>query len=157
VEGGARLHIPADAGLRLFVRGGLGVGIPIVSAQAGLEIGGQLGIEGALDAGVQVDWMPSRGLVIDAFAQVYAQPKFVFDVTGFVLVEADLWVTTIELYSKRWQLASFSYGSDLRLGLKFPVHYEEGKPFDVSLSDVQFEVPTIDPMGTLKGLIGKIA
>ncbi|MEX2284906.1 MAG: DUF4157 domain-containing protein [Gemmatimonadota bacterium] len=157
VEGSAKLHIPAHAGLRMFVRGGLGVGIPIVSAQAGLEIGGQLGLEGALDAGVQVDWMPNKGLTIDALGEVYVQPKFTFDVTGFVLVEADLWITTIELYSQRWQLAKFSYGSDLRFGLKFPIHYEEGKPFDVSLSDVQFEVPTVDPMSMLKGLIDKIA
>jgi hypothetical protein len=128
-----------------------------VSAQAGLEIGGQLGLEGALDAGVQVDWMPNKGLTIDALGEVYVQPKFTFDVTGFVLVEADLWITTIELYSQRWQLAKFSYGSDLRFGLKFPIHYEEGKPFDVSLSDVQFEVPTVDPMSLLKGLIDKIA
>jgi hypothetical protein len=157
VTGGAKLHIPAHAGLRLFVRGGLGVGIPIVSAQAGLEIGGQLGLEGAVDAGVQVDWTPTQGLKLDALGEIYVEPKLKFDITGFVLVEADLWITTIELYSKRWQLAGFEYGSGLRFGVKFPIHYEEGKPFDISLSDVQFQVPDIKPKELLSDLIKRIA
>jgi hypothetical protein len=40
--------------------------------------------------------------------------------------------------------------------MKLPVHYEEGKPFSVSMSDIQFEVPHVDPMETLKGLFSKI-
>jgi hypothetical protein len=156
VFGSASLHIPAHAGLRLFVSGSLGVGIPIVEARAGLEVGGSLGIEGALDAAVQVDWTPTKGLDIQAVAEIYAEPKFRFDITGFVLVELDLWVDTIELYSQRWQLASFEYGSGLRLGLKLPIHYVEGQPFDVSLSDIQFEVPSIDPMNLLSGLVKQI-
>jgi hypothetical protein len=157
VEGGAALHIPAHAGLRLFVRGALGAGIPIVSAQAGIEIGGQLGLEGAIDAGVNVDWMPARGLQIDARGEIYVQPKFTFDITGFVLVEADLLIKTIELYSKRWQLAALEYGSDLRLGIKFPIHYKEGQPFDIAMSDVEFQVPSVDPPAVLKGLLSQIA
>jgi hypothetical protein len=45
----------------------------------------------------------------------------------------------------------------LRFGLKFPIHYQEGKPFDISLSDVEFEVPKIDPGELLSGLIKKVA
>jgi hypothetical protein len=157
VAGGAMLHVPAHAGLRLFVRGSIGVGIPIVSAQAGLEIGAQLGLEGALNAGVQVEWTPARGLKLDAAAELFAEPKLKFDLTGFVLVEADLFITTVELYSKRWQLAGFELGSGLRLGMKFPVHYEEGKPFEIALSDVQFQVPDINPSELLPNLLKQIA
>ena len=157
VTGDARLHIPAQAGLRLFVRGSLGVGIPLVSASAGLEIGGMLGLQGALDAGVHVEWTPSKGLDLQAEASVFVEPVFKFDITGFVLVELGLVFTTIELYSKKWQLASFEYGSGLRLGMKFPIHYQEGKPFDISLSDVQFEYPKINPGELLEGLVKKIA
>jgi hypothetical protein len=156
VTGGATLHIPAHAGLRLFVRGSLGAGIPLVSAEAGLEIGGQLGLEGALDAGIQVDWTPAKGLKLDAFGEISVEPKLKFDITGFVLVQLDLWLTTIELYSKRWQLAAFEYGSGLRLGVKFPIHYEEGKPFDISLSDVQFQLPDINPSQILPDLMKRI-
>ena len=157
VQGDAKLHVPAHAGLRMFVRGGLGVGIPIVSAQAGIEVGGQLGLEGALDTGVHVDWSPAKGLSLDANAEVYVEPKLKFDVTGFVLVEADLLLTTIELYSKRWQLAGFEYGSGLRFGVSFPVHYEEGKELNLSLDNVKFQVPDIKPKDMLSDLIKKIA
>jgi Domain of unknown function (DUF4157) len=156
VHGHAALHIPAHAGLRLFVSAALGAGIPLVDAKAGIELGGSLGIEGALHAAVDVDWSPKKGLVLDANAEIYAEPKFKFDITGFVLVELDLLFTTKTLYEKKWQLAAVEYGSGLRLGMKLPVHYEEGKPFNISLSDIQFEVPNIDAMSTIKGLFNKI-
>ena len=157
VRGDVKLHVPAHAGLRMFVRGGLGAGIPIVSAQAAIEIGGQLGLEGAFDTGVHVDWTPSNGLVLDAHAKVSVEPKFKFDVTGFVLVEADLWVKTIELYEKRWRLAGFEYGSGLPFGVEFPVHYEQGKPIDLSLSNVKFQTPDIKPKQLLSDLVKRIA
>lgn len=157
IKGGAHLHIPAHAGLRLFIRGGLGAGIPIVSATAGLEVGGALGVEGAFDAIVQVDWMPVRGLVLDAEGKLRAEPRFRFDVTGFVLVEADLLIHTIELYSERWRLAAFEFGSGLALGMRFPVHYEEGKPFEMSWSDATFELPEVNPREVLASLLERIA
>ncbi|HEU0237002.1 MAG TPA: DUF4157 domain-containing protein [Candidatus Limnocylindrales bacterium] len=157
VSGAAEFFVPADAGLRLNIHAGLGAGIPIVSATAGLEIGGMLGVEGAARAGVEVSWTPTQGLDLTAEAEIYAEPIFTFDITGYVLVEADLFLTTIELYSKRWRLAEFEYGSGLRLGARFPIHYREGQPFDVSLDDIQIEKPDIDPMQLLTGLIEQIA
>lgn len=157
VTGTAELFIPAHAGLRLYVRGALGAGIPVVSAEAGLEIGGRLGVEGAARAGLQVGWSPAKGLTFNAEASVSAEPVFTFDVNGYVLVEADLWLKTVELYSKRWELAKVAYGSGLRLGLRFPVHYEEGKPFDPSFSDVHFDIPDIDPRQIIGDLVKRIA
>ena len=156
VTGNAHLNIPADAGLRLSVNGGLGAGIPIVSATAGLEVGGELGLQGAVEAGVDVDWRPGTGLEINANGEIYVEPKFKFDVSGFVKVEADLLLTTIDLYEKRWNLASFEYGSNLRFGIRFPIHYKEGEPFDISLDDVQFQVPEISPRDILGDLIDRV-
>ena len=153
VYGSAHLNIPADAGLRLSVSGSIGLGIPAVSVSGGLEVGGTLGIAGAAEAGVQIDWKPSTGLEINAQGKLSAQPKFKFDITGFVKAEA-LWFT---VYEKRWQLATFEYGSDMTFGVKFPVRYKEGEPFDISLSDVEFETPKIDTGSLLKGLVKKIA
>ena len=157
VVGKGKLHIPAHAGIRLFIRGSIGASLLIVTAEGGLEVGGELGLAGALDAGVQIDWSPAKGLVLDAFGEIYVEPKFRFDITGFVLVEADLLLKTVELYSKRWELYAFEYGSGLRLGMKFPIHYEEGKPFDVSLKDIQFQIPEIKPKEVLSDLVKKIA
>jgi hypothetical protein len=158
VTGGARLHLPANAGLRLFIRGGLGAGIPLVSAVLGIEIGGTLGIEAAIGASVDLSWTPTTGLVIDALAEAYAQPKFTFDVTGFAEVEVDLpWpLGDITLYEERWNFASFEYGADLRLGMKLPVHFQEGQPFDPSIDDVEFVIPQVNPREVLAGLVDQL-
>jgi hypothetical protein len=156
VKGHAGLHLPAGAGIRLTISAALGAGIPVVEARLGLEIGGTLGIEAAVGAGVDIDWTPTKGLVLDSVASAYAEPVFTFDVTGFARVDLDLWLKTINLWEKRWQLAAFEYGSGLRLGLSLPVHYEEGKPFEPSLSDVTFEVPSIDPKALLSGLVDRV-
>ncbi len=153
VTGDAHLSVPADAGLRLSVRAGIGLGITGASATGGLEIGGTLGIEGAAEAGVHVDWTPATGLDLRADLSVHAQPSFTFDISGYVAVTA----LGFSVYDHRWQLASYQFGSDYRFGISLPVHYHEGEPFDISLDDVQFEVPEISPSEILSGLIDRIA
>lgn len=153
VTGDAHLNIPADAGLRLAVRAGIGLGIPGASVTGGLEIGGLLGIAGAAEAGVHIDWSPATGLSIDAFGELHAEPVFRFDVSGYVSVRA----LGFSVYDQRWQLAALQLGSGLRFGVRFPIHYREGQPFDVSLSDVEFIVPDIDTDRLLRQLIHQIA
>jgi hypothetical protein len=153
VTGDAHLNIPADAGLRLAVRAGIGLGITGASATGGLEIGGMLGLAGAAEAGVHLDWMPSTGLRIDAFGDIHAEPIFRFDISGYVSVRA----LGFEVYGNTWQLASYEFGSNLRFGVRFPIHYVEGQPFDISLDDVEFTVPDIDPGALLSSLVERIA
>ena len=50
-------------------------------------------------------------------------------------------------------LAALEYGSGVRFGLKFPIHCQDAHSFDISLCDVQFEVPKIDPGELLSSLI----
>jgi len=153
VTGDAHLQVPADAGLRLSVRAGIGLGIPGASVTGGLEIGGTLGIEGAAEAGVHIDWTPTTGLDLTATLSVHAQPAFTFDISGYVSVRA----LGFSVYDNRWQFASYTFGSDYRFGISLPIHYHEGQPFDISLDDVQFEVPDISPSDILRGLINRIA
>lgn len=156
ITGSARFVIPAHAGLRLAIRGGIGAGIPVVSAQVGLEAAGQLGIEGAAEASANVEWTKATGLKLDALGHIYAEPKLKFTLSGFALVEADLVLTTVELYRQNWQLASMELGSGLKFEVKFPVHYREGEPFNLSLSDVEFIVPKINTTSLLKNLMSQV-
>jgi hypothetical protein len=153
ITGDAHLNIPADAGLRLAVRAGIGLGVTGLSATGGLEIGGMLGLSGAAEAGVHIDWTPGTGLQIDAFGELHAEPAFTFDIAGYVSVRA----LGFEVYGQRWQLASYQFGSNMTFGVRFPIHYAEGQPFDIALSDVEFIVPEIDPGSILSGLIERIA
>jgi hypothetical protein len=122
-----------------------------------LGVSGELALVGAAQADFSVDWSPAKGLVVDTVAKISAEPKFLFDITGKVEVTADVWIHTFHLYEKEWNFAHFEYGSGLRLGVSLPVHYEQGKPFDINFSDMQFEYPHIDPVKVLSDLIDKIA
>jgi hypothetical protein len=70
VEGDTNLVVPADAGLRLYIRGGVGAGIPLVSAEAGVELGAELGLAGRLSAAAHLVWTRAQGLVFDAEAGI---------------------------------------------------------------------------------------
>jgi Domain of unknown function (DUF4157) len=153
VTGDAHLSVPADAGLRLAARAGIGLGITGASATGGIELGGTAGIAGAAEAGVHIDWRPSTGLSIEAEGYLHAEPRFRFDVSGYVSVQA----LGFSVYDERYELAAFELGSNLRLGVRFPVRYREGQPFDVSLDDVVFEVPPVDPMALVQDVIGQVA
>ena len=156
LHGQAAFVVPAHAGLRMFVRGALGAGIPVVSAELGLEAGGEIGLAGEARAEAAVDWSPGRGLVLDAMGSVFVEPRFRFDLTGFAEVTADLLVTEVELYSERWQLASFEVGSAMRFGVEFPLHYEEGQPFDVDWDRVRFITPDVDVGAVMEEVIGRV-
>ncbi|RZL11917.1 MAG: DUF4157 domain-containing protein [Rubrivivax sp.] len=152
ITGDAHVKVPGDAGLRLAARAGIGLGITGASATGGIELGGALGIDGAAEAGVHVDWTPRTGLAIEAEAAFSAQPKFKFDVSGYVSVKA----LGFEVYDNRWELAAFEMGSDLKFGVRFPVKYKEGEAFNVSLDDVEFEVPDVDPGAMVEQLGDRI-
>ncbi|MCV2218481.1 eCIS core domain-containing protein [Thauera sp. Sel9] len=148
VTGDAHLNVPAQAGLRLGARAGVGLGITGASATGGLEIGGTLGISGAAEASVHIDWMPSQGLEIDAEAALHAQPSFRFDVSGYVAVTA----LGASLYDERIELAAVELGSGLEFGVRFPITYREGEPFDLSLDDLEFDIPDVDPVALVDQL-----
>src|ERR1035438_1451364 len=136
----------------MAVSAGLGVGITGASATGNLEVAGTLGIAGAVEASADVDWSPKKGFDLKAEADIHAQPVFTFDINGVVLVS----VLSVNVYEKRWNLAKFQYGSDLTFGVKFPIHYHEGEPFNVSLDDVEFTKPDINANDLIDGLVAKI-
>ena len=124
VTGTGTFAIPAHAGLRLTVDGGVGAGIPLVDATAKLSVYGEVGVAGEASAGVQVDWTPRTGVVLDARGDIFVEPKFKFGVDASVEVTVGVWRLTTTLYEHTWHLADFEYGSSLRFGLSLPIHYE---------------------------------
>jgi hypothetical protein len=149
IHGTARFVIPASAGLRLSVRAGVGMSLAIARVSGNIELGGTLGLEGAAEANADVNWSPATGIELNAEGHVFVQPKFKFDVSA-VLEASALFL------SKEWRktLAEFEYGPDLRFGVRFPVHYKEGEPFNISLDDLQFEYPDIN-IGEFSSGIGR--
>ena len=151
VTGQGRFVIPADAGLRLFVRAGIGLSAVVGGVEGGLELAGGIGLEAAAEADINVDWRPSTGLELKANLSASVEPKFVFTIDGFIRA----WIL---FYEKewRWRLADYEYGSNMRFGVRLPIHYRQGEPFDISFDDLVIERPTISARSFLSGLIQDI-
>jgi len=151
-QAAAELFVPAYAELVIAVHGGLGLSLAIASATGGIELAASLGLRGALSTKVQINYQ--NGLfALDAVAELSAQPSLKFDISAYVKVEVDLFITTIEVYRKDWKLASKEWGSGLKIGVRFPVHYESGKPFNLSLDQLEFIKPEIDIKQAVKDLL----
>lgn len=156
ITGSARFEVPAEAGLRLTIQGALGAGIPVVSARAGLELGAELGITALASASAEVEWTPATGINMEANIGISASPQFTFDVAGFADVTADLVLDEIELYSKRWELASFTYGSGMAVGANLKVQVENNEFKPISMEDVELTTPDIDPMAMIRGVTRQV-
>mgnify|MGYP006160615057 CR=1 FL=1 len=82
-------------------------------------------------------------------------PKFVFDINAFARASLGIgWFSISETW--RYNLASFSWGPDIQFGLVFPIHYQEGEPFDISFDDLEVIYPEIDVVDTAKSLASDI-
>ncbi|WP_428240548.1 hypothetical protein [Gynuella sp.] len=152
VSGDAEVKIPADAGIRLAARAGVGVGGGLASATGGIELGGMAGLTGVAKAEASTSWTPAKGLIMDMKMGLHASPKFVFDISGYINAQ----LLGADLYDNTWQFASYSFGPDYRFGVSLPIHYEQGKPFKMSVSDLQFEVPPINAKKLMRDLIEDI-
>ncbi len=151
ITGQGQFAIPADAGLKLRGDLGLGVSVGIASLTGGIEVTGELGLEGEALAQVDVNWSPTTGLAIDALGKITVNPKFTFDLNAFARASLDLWVTSIS-ETWRYNLASFSWGPGIEFGIEFPVHYQEGEAFDMSFDDIKVIYPDMDIGNMLKGI-----
>lgn len=147
--------IPADAGLTLRGDVGLGVSVGFASLTGGIEIAGTLGLQGEASAGVEVNWTPLTGVMLDAVGSIVVNPQFLFDVNAFARASLDLWLVS---FSETWRynLVSFSWGPDIQFGILFPIHYREGEPFTMSFEDIQVIYPQIDVMGFARGIAGDV-
>lgn len=148
----AELYVPADAELALQIAGGIGVSLAIARAVGGIEAEGAAGLKGESIAAADIAYDKGQ-LAVAGKAELSAQPRLVFRLKAFVRAEADIFVTTIELYKKEWQLAQFEAGAALKVGVRVPFKYVFGQPFELSLDQVEFIVPQIDPAQFVRELL----
>ncbi len=151
-QAAAELYVPAFAELALPVRGGIGVSLAIVRAVGGIEAEGAAGLQAEFIAATDLRYENGQ-FAVNGKAELSAQPKLIFRLRAFVAVEADLFVTTVEIYEEKWELAAFEWGSALRVGVRVPFHYVFGQPFELSLDQIEFIVPEINVMDMVKGML----
>jgi hypothetical protein len=153
-QASAELYVPASAELAVVLSGGIGVSLLIVKALGGIQATGSVGLHGALAVPIEIKYLAGK-FTVDGAAELTAEPKLRFNLDAFARVEADLLLTTIELYSKTWHLAAFEWGSNFRIGLRFPVHYVFGESFRLSLDRLQFIAPEINARQIIRDLLPK--
>ena len=151
LSGHGEFAIPADAGLTLRGDLGLGVSVAIASLSGGIELTGELGLEGEAAAEVDLNWGPQTGLSLDATGRITVNPKFLFEINAFA--RASLGVGFLSV-SETWRhnLAGFEWGPDIQFGLVFPINYQEGETFDMSFDDIEVIYPDLDIVNMSKGL-----
>ena len=153
-QASGELYVPASAEVALVLAGGVGVSLLIVKAIGGIQATAAAGLLGALSVPVDLRYRDGK-FSARGTAELFAQPRLRFQLDAFARVEADLFVTTVELYSKTWKLAAFEWGSDFRIGLRFPVSYTFGEPFRLSLDQIEFVAPQVDVRKAVRELITK--
>jgi hypothetical protein len=149
LHGMLHMHASAYAGLELYTTVGLGLGVPGASITANVVLGGEMRLEANLDNDTQVDWSPTKGVVIDNTLSADLQPQLVITLSANVL--ATLGPFSHEFW--REQLAGVKYGSGMNFGLSWPIHYEDGKPFNPSVDDIKVTPPQMAPEQVAKNIL----
>jgi hypothetical protein len=148
LHAGARLIIPAHAGLTLTARLGLGLSAAVATLTGGVDLGAGLGLDGGFDAALDLHF--ARGvLTLDATAGISLQPAFVFTVGVDFTID-----TLVHTWTWERELARYRFDSGLTFGMAVPIHYATNEPFRLpSAQDIRWTVPNID-LGELVHRIG---
>lgn len=148
----ARLVIPAEAGIELSVRAGIGASVAIASATGGITLTGGVLLRGGLDASAKLAY--ARGvLMFDTLARISVQPVLTLRIEADILIEAAV--------GGQWrfpyELASYAYAPGLEFGLAVPFHYQSDQPVRLpAVSDIQWMIPAIDVMALANKVAGQV-
>lgn len=139
VDLGARLVIPASAGLSLRLRGGLGVSVVVASATGGINLIGSIFLKGGFDSQFTIHYEKSV-FVATATAAISAGLILGLDLTADVTLKGLGLEKTWE-----WPLAGYRWDTGLGFKIEAPVRYASNEKFvPPSLDDIKFTPPQLD-------------
>lgn len=122
-----KLHSEAKAGVNMFVKAAAGVQVAVAVVKITLK--GSAGIEVAANAGVDVnaEWDTEKGFKLkDGVASITVTPKAVFELSGSLDVELDLFISKINVFS--YPFGSIKKAVDITkagFNSKLPVKFDE--------------------------------
>ena len=148
----ALIVLPAEAGLELSVRAGIGASVAIASATGGITVTGGVLLRGGARAALQLAYA-REVLTFDARAEIMVRPLLTLRVEADIMIEAAVggpW---------RWpyELANYEYDPGLQFGMVAPFHYQSDRPLQLpSVDDIQWIVPEIDVDALTRQIAGRV-
>jgi len=134
ITGSANLNLPAYAGLKLDVGGGLiaGVGIAEISGRLGLTA--ELGIQANAGADLSLEWTPTDGLSFTAEAYANVSPKFSIGISASVTGSVGIGFLSVSHTWGPWEATLGEFGPNLQIEARMPMGWSEkgGLDFDFS-------------------------
>ncbi|GAC1530612.1 MAG: hypothetical protein NVS3B1_23100 [Marmoricola sp.] len=148
----ATLVLPAEAGLELSLRAGIGASVVFATASGGITVTGGVVLRGGLEAGAKLQY--GKGiLVFDTQAKISVQPVLTLKLEADLMIEASVGGP----WRWPWTLAAYEYPTGLEFGLIAPFHYQSDQPLKLpSISDIQWIVPQIDVGALADQVAGKV-
>ena len=144
ITGSARFTVPAFAGLRLDLGGGLRARVAVAFVEGRVGLDGELGVEADASAGVDVAWNRTDGLSVEAEVEANARPKFRLGINASVTAGVDLVLTEITKTWGPWRRTLGEFGPDMELGVTIPVAWNEQNGLDFSIDDIEVRQPQIN-------------
>lgn len=138
VEGNARLHMDAQAGLEGSLLVGLSARVLVIRGGGEIELSVGAMLNGELDAVVQPSWNVRNGFAVTARLDAVVSPTVYLDLGGRIFVELDVLIGSIDLWeSERLNIARKELPLDVELGARASARYQE-KPDNA----FTYETPT---------------
>ncbi|MGJ8616642.1 MAG: eCIS core domain-containing protein [Sulfitobacter sp.] len=150
ITGSARFEVPAYAGLKLDIGGGLRARATVAFVEGRVGLEGELGIAAEGSAQVDVAWNRTDGLSVEAVAEAKAQPKFRVGVNASVRAGVDLGITDVTKTWGPWTKTLGEFGPEMEAGVKVPVKWNEQNGMDFSIDDIEITQPQINVKDILK-------
>ncbi len=154
VEGNARLHMDAQAGLEGILELGLSARVLVLrgGGRIALTVGAEL--DGNIDLTVQPDWNLIDGFSVDADLDAVVQPVIFVSLDGYLYAKLDVLIGSIDIWeSDRLNLADKRLPVDVQLGATANAHYQEKPQSLLIYSGINWVIPTA---GDLKDALIKL-
>ena len=152
VEGNAQFFVPAYAGFKLDLGGGLKAQAAVAYVKGRVGLDGTLGIgtEAKLDVGVK--WNQTDGLDLKANANVKASPKFELGVNASVTAGVSMpWpLDDITKTWGPWRKKLGEFGPNMELSADFPMGWSEKNGLDFDVDKIKVTKPKLDAKAIMK-------
>jgi hypothetical protein len=147
----ARLYIGARAYISGSISGGISLDVGLASATGGLILTASATLTGFVASNTSILYKQSRFEVNADFEALLAL-AIGLALSAFVMAEAGIGPFKVKT-RKDWELASRTFDTGLKLGLKMkkPLHYASDSGFSLpSMNDIEIIKPDLDPQKLLK-------